>query len=258
MSLFSIIRLELEKLLHKKTTLLSALNFVVPLLFGIGMISGFSFFVGEGVDAVSQELSAMDFIVNMLGQSKYLLFFIAIILAAISVASEIENGQMKSEVIRVCSRSKILLAKYFALLIFLGAVVLMFIIWCLATYAVMLLVNSPYASSEFFGQAIREQIYYIIFMFVGVAVAVSSTMLLGLKLKTFPCFAISYIGWFISLYSDFFGGLKLFIPYNLPDYALEQAGNAVILLPYVGLFLGYCGILTALAVVLFQCMDIKA
>lgn len=258
MSLFSIIQVELGKLLHKKTTLLSALNFVIPLLFGIGMISGFSFFVGEGVDAVSQELSAMDFTVNMFGQSKYLLFFVAIILAAISVASEIENGQMKSEVIRVCSRAKILLAKYFALLIILGAVMLLFIIWCLAIYTVMLLVNSPYASGAFFGQILREQIYYIILMFIGIAVAVSATMLLGLKLKTFPCFAISYIGWFISLYSDFFGSLKLFIPYNLPDYALEQAGNAVSLLPYTGLFLGYCGVLIALAVVLFQRMDIKA
>lgn len=257
MSLFSVVKLELLKLLYRKTTLLSALNFANPLIFGIGMIFGLSFLVVEDVYAVSRGLSAMDFTVEMLGQTKYLMFFVAIILAAISVASELENGQMKLGVIRICSRSKILIAKYLALLFVLGSLLLLFILWSLMIYLFMLICNSPFANGNFFSGILREQIYFIFFTFVGVAISVAATILFGLKLKTFPCFAVSYITWFTSLYSDFFKGLRLFIPNNLPDYALEQAGNAVNFLPYAALFTVYCVVMIAVSVVIFQRMDIK-
>ena len=82
-------------------------------------------------------------------------------------------------------------------------------------------------------------------------------MALGLKLKVFACFAISYIMWFTSLYSDFFGSIKLLIPYNWPDYVLETPGGANALL-YGGLFAGYCIVILALSVYVFRRMDIKA
>jgi len=257
MSFFSVVKLELLKLLHRKTMLLSALNFVNPLIFGIGMIGGLSFLVVEDVYAVSKGLSAMDFTVDMLGQTKYLMFFVAIILSAISVANELENGLMKMAVIRICSRPKILIAKYFALLTVLGSVLLLYVIWCLVIYLVMLLWSSPFANGDFSSGILREQIYYIFFTFVGIAISVAATMLIGLKLKTFPCFAVSYTVWFTSLYSDFFEKIRLFIPNNLPDYALEHAGNAINFLPYAALFTGYCVVMMAVAVVIFKRMDIK-
>lgn len=257
MSYISLVKVELIKLLHKRTTLLVFLNFLIPLFFGIGMLCGLTFYVAEDVYAVSSGLSALGFTVDMLGKSKYILYFVAIIISAISFAGELEKGQMKSEVLRICSRFKILIAKYTALLIALAIMVILFVLWSMIVYY-LLLRNGAYSSGEFTGPFVREQLYSLLFTFLGTAVATAITILLGVKLKMFSCFTIAYIIWFVGLYTDFFGRLRLLIPYNLPEYTLEQAGQAMSFMPYVLLFIAYCCVLIAVSVIVFQRMDIKA
>ena len=258
MAFHSVIKIELTKLLHKKTSLLLLLNFIIPLIYGVGAAFGASFIVTDGaagsVDVVANGLTAMGFTVNMLGQIKYILFMVIIILSAISLSGELENGQIKSEVIRICSRPKIILAKYITLLIVYFFVFLLFVVWSLGLYY-FLLSNSPYASGIFSDTLLTAQLYNILFTFIGVAVASAVTITLGLRLKVFACFAISYIAWFASLYSDFFGKTKLLIPYNWPDYILETPDANIV--PYGGLFLCYCIALLALSVTAFRRMDIK-
>ena len=260
MAFFLIVKIELTKLLYKKTSLLLLINFLLPLIYGIGAALGASFIVTDGgtgsIDVVANGLTAMGFTVNMLGQIKYILFMVVIILSAISLAGELENGQIKSEIIRVCSRPKILLAKYISLLVAMLIVFILFIVWSLGIYY-LLLSSSPYANGVFSDGQLPVQLQNIIFSFIGVAVASSITIALGLKLKVFACFAISYIMWFVSLYSDFFGNIKRLIPYNWPDYVLETPNGTNALL-YGGLFVGYCIVILALSAFVFRRMDIKA
>ena len=120
MSLASVVKVELVKLSRKKTTRLLLLLFAPSVLFGVGMSLGLSFFVsdgaGGGVDAVGGAMAGLGFAVSMMEQSDFILFLVAIILASLSLSGELENGQIKSEIIRVCGRWKIVLAKYIALL----------------------------------------------------------------------------------------------------------------------------------------------
>jgi ABC-type transport system involved in multi-copper enzyme maturation permease subunit len=260
MPFLSVVKIELVKLYHKRTTLLLLLLFLVPALFGIGMAAGLSFFVSDGSDggvvAVANGLSGMGFTVDMLGQSKYILFLVVIILAAISFSSELENGQMKSAVTRICSRVKILTAKYMALLIVVSLTLLLFVFWSLLLY-MALVIRTSYASGQIFDRQLSSQIGYLLFQWLAAAVMIGVTFLMGVKLKTFPCFAISYIIWFASLYSDFMENIKLLFPNNMPDFVLKNAADIQFALSYAAVYTGYCFVLLLLTAALFRRMDIK-
>ena len=185
MPFLSVVKIELIKLYHKRTTLLLLLLFLVPALFGIGMAAGLSFFVSDGSDggvaAVANGLSGMGFTVDMLGQSKYILFLVVIILAAISFSGELENGQMKSAVTRICSRVKILTAKYVALLIVVSMTLLLFVFWSLLLY-MSFVIHTSYANGQIFDRRLLSQIGYLLFQWLAVAVMIGFTFLMGANL----------------------------------------------------------------------------
>lgn len=255
-----VVKVELLKLYHKKTTLLLFFLLLTPLLFGAGMRLGLSFLVPDGgvggVEAVGTGLSGMGFAANMLGQSGYILFLVVIILSATSFSGELENGQLKCAIARVCSRSKILIAKYTALLLVVSAAFLLLTAWSLLIYA-LLVRHTGFASGHFFDAQSGLHLQYIAFTLLAAAVAMAFTFLLGTKLKTFPCFAVSYIVWFASLYSEFVEGIKLLFPNNMPGALLKSAGGALPCLPYAALYVGYCVVFLCLGALVFSRMDIK-
>lgn len=261
MSFINVVKVELVKLYHKRISLLLLLFFVPAVLFGVGMGLGLSFFVadggGTGVDAVGKALSGMGFAVNMLEQSKYIIFLVLMILAATSFSGELENGQMKSEILKICSRSKILLAKYVALLVAVCGVIVMSVLWSLLIYA-GLVRGTEFASGTLYDELLGAHVGYILFTLLGAAVALAVTFLLGTRRKTFPCFAISYILWFASLYSDFIEKIKLLIPYNMPNYLLEHTVTRNGCGAYAGLYSVYCFVFLAIACLIFSKSDMKA
>lgn len=261
MSFFSVVKVEFVKLLRKRISFLLLLFFAPAILFGVGMSLGLSFFVadggGGGVDAVAKSLSGIGFAVNMMEQGKYIVFLVTIILAAFSLSSELENGQIKSELIRVCSRSKIVSAKYLSLFLLITGTFLLSLLWQLLIYAVFVS-KTEFASGMLFDELLWAQIGYIGFTLLGIGNGLAVTFLLGMKLKTFPYFSVSYIVWFASQYTDFMGKIKLFIPYNMPSYFLEKAGETINGFAYAGLYLGYCMVFLVLSVILLRASDIKA
>lgn len=261
MSFLSVIKVEFIKLLRKRISLLLLLFFVPAVLFGIGMLLGLSFFVsdggGGGVDAVEKSLSGIGFAVTIMEQSKYINSLISIILAAFTLSGELENGQIKSEIIRICSRSKIVAAKYVALFILILGAILLSLIWSLLIYA-MFVSKTEFANGLLFDRLAQTQIGYIAFTILGIATELAVTFLLGVKLKTFPCFAISYIVWFASLYTDFMGKIKLLIPYNMPNHYLEHTGAAENGFAYAALYISYCLVFLTFSTVILRGSEIKA
>ena len=260
MSFLSVVKVEFIKLLRKRISLLLLLFFVPAVLFGSGMFFGLSFLVSdgkEGVDAVAKSLSGIGFAVAMMEQSKYIIFLIIIILAAFTLSGELENGQIKSEIIRICSRRKIAAAKYAALFMLILGAIFLSLLWSLLIYAV-LVSKTEFANGLLFDGLAQAQIGYIAFMILGIGTGLSVTFLLGVKLKTFPCFAISYIVWFASLYTDFMGKIKLLIPYNMPNHYLEHAGAEENDFAYAVLYIGYCMAFLTLSFVILQKSEIKA
>lgn len=261
MSFLLVVKVEFTKLLRQRISLLLLLFFVPAVLFGIGMLLGLSFFVsdggGGGVDAVEKSLSGIGFAVTMMEQSKYIVFLVIIILAAFTLSGELENGQIKSEIIRICSRSKIVAAKYVALFTLIFVAILLSWLWSLIIYAI-LVSKTEFANGLLFDGLVQAQIGYIAFTILGIGTGLAVTFLLGVKLKTFPCFAISYIVWFASLYTDFMGKIKLLIPYNMPNHYLENAGAAGSGFAYAVLYIGYCMAFLALSAIILQASEIKA
>ena len=261
MSFFLVLKAEFVKLMHKRISLLLLLLFVPTILFGVGMSLGFSFFVsdggGGGVEAVGSSLSGIGFAVNMMEQSKYIIFLVIIILAASSLSGELENGQIKSEIIRVCSRIKILTAKFVSLLIVVYGAILFSLLWSLLIYA-MFVSRTEYASGLLFDELVLAHIGYIFFMILGVSTAISVTFLFGVKLKMFPCFAISYIVWFASLYTDFMGNIKLLIPYNMPNHFLVNSDKVEDIFMYILLYIGYCMMFQIVSCIILKKIDIKS
>lgn len=260
MSFLSVVKVELIKLYHKRITLLLLLFFIPSILFGAGMAFGFSFFVsdggGGGVDAVGKSMSGIRFAVNMLEQSKYIIFLVIIILAAVSLSGELENGQIKSEITRVCSRCRIFAAKYTALLVIVYGIIAAVILWSLLIY-MFFVNNTSFASGRLYDEFLWNHISYVLFVMLGIAFSMAVTFFLGTMLKTFPCFAISYIFWFMSLYSDFIKKLKLLFPCNMPAYLLENAGSGFNSLPYGVLYFCYCVCFIICGCVIFKARDIK-
>lgn len=257
MSLASVVKVELVKLSRKKTTRLLLLLFAPSVLFGVGMSLGLSFFVsdgaGGGVDAVGGAMAGLGFAVSMMEQSDFILFLVAIILASLSLSGELENGQIKSQIIRVCGRWKIVLAKYIALLSCILGTLLLSILWSILIYA-LLLRGTGFASGLLFDSMSPAQLGYILFTALGIATVTAFTFLLGTRMKSFPGFSISYILWFASLYTDFMGKVKYLIPYNMPGHILETAD---IPWPYALLYVGYVILLLTVSSVLFAKRDIQ-
>ncbi|WP_310604760.1 hypothetical protein [Anaerosporobacter sp.] len=259
MSFLAVVKVELAKLYHKKLSLLLLLFLIPAILFGVGMSMGLSFFVSDGssgVNAVEMSLSGMGFAVDMLEQSKYIIFLVIIILAAFSLAGELENGQIKSEIIRICNRRKILIAKFVALLILVYGVIILSLLWSLLIYAVFVR-NTKFASGVLYDGLIAVHMRYVGFMILGIATAIATTFLLGTKIKTFPCFAMSYIVWFASLYTDFIEKVKLLIPYNMPGVVLENVEMIRNTLPYACLYVSYLVLFLGVSCVIFGKNDIK-
>ena len=261
MSFLSVIKVEFIKLLRKRISLLLLLFFVPAVLFGIGMLLGLSFFVsdggGGGVDAVEKSLSGIGFAVTIMEQSKYINSLVSIILAAFTLSGELENGQIKSEIIRICSKSKIVAAKYVALFILILGAILLSLIWSLLIYA-MFVSKTEFANGLLFDRLAQAQIGYIAFTILGIATELAVTFLFDVKLKTFPCFAISYIVWFASLYTDFMGKIKLLIPYNMPNHYLEHTGAAENGFAYAALYISYCLVFLTFSAVILRGSEIKA
>lgn len=261
MLFLSIVKVEFMKLVRKRISFLLMLFFVPAILFGIGMRLGLSFFVsdggGGGVDAVGKSLSGMGFAVNMMEQSKYIMFLVIIILAAFTLSGELENGQIKSEIIRICSRSKIVIAKYIALFMLILGSVLLSLLWSLLIYKVFVS-KTDFANGLLFDGLIQAQIGYVGFTILGIGTGLAVTFLFSVKLNTFACFAVSYIVWFASLYTDFMGKVKLLIPYNMPNYYLENIGVAVNCFAYAALYISYCLAFLTLSVIILQASEIKA
>ncbi len=260
MSFLSVLKVEFVKIMHKRNSLLLLLLFVPTVLFGIGMTLGLSFFVsdggGGGVDAVASSLSGIGFAVNMMEQSKYIIFLVIIILAASTLSGELENGQMKSEILRVCNRNKIVIAKYISMLIVIYGAILLSLLWSLLIYA-MFVSGTEYASGLLFDELVLAHIGYILFMILGVSTAISVTFLFGVRLKMFPCFAVSYIAWFASLYTDFMGNIKLLIPYNMPNYFLDNPEKIEDIYMYIFLYIGYCLVFQRVSSIILKLSDIK-
>lgn len=225
MNIGSLLKLELYKLFNKKTTYLLIITLLWPLIFAVSMYAGASFIystASESFDVISDtSISAFEFATTMYSQVKYIIYLITTVIASILLSSEIEYGQIRLFVKRICNRNKIILAKYISLLIFYLLYLFIFIGTSILLYFIFVC-NSKYGNGFITSDDIGKYIGMLIFSYIDLALASAVTILLGVKVKTFACFVISYILWIVAKYLDFVKSLECLVPDSCADYLLEN------------------------------------
>jgi len=219
------IQLELYKLFKKKTTYLIFIPFLVPLIFGIGMYANVSFLVSDGAtefDVISENtISAMEFMNNMYLQANYITYLIVIIISSIMLSSEVENGQIRLLITKIGKRRNIILSKYFAMLLFVSLFMLSFSLFSTIIYY-LFTNNSSYGNGILFSENWTVYGQSFLYSYFGLLVIVALTFYLGMKLKTFMCFASAYLIWFLTKYLEFFDNVQLLAPDNSAGFVLEH------------------------------------
>lgn len=259
MGFTTILLWDFHKLLKRKITYLPLLTLWIPLVFGIGMAAKLSFIVSDGdnnFDVIGNGgISALQFTANMLSQSVYIIYLTMIIITSMSIANEIETGRVRLYLVKVCSRSKLLVSKIFTLFIFVILFMGIYALFSVGVYYV-LVVNSTYGNGTFL-QGASKEFYYLFITMIGIMVMIAITAFWGILMKSFQCFAASYLIWFIAKYLSFFDHLKMLVPDNYADVVLSEGVNKNKFFMWISIYCIYilCAALGAIGI--FQRKDIK-
>lgn len=259
MQFIRVLRMDLYKLMKKKTTYLLLLTLLVPLIFGYGMFAQISFLVTDGgssFDVISdQGISALQFTADMLSQSTYIVYLIVIIIASMAVANEFEMGQIRLYAVRICKRSKMVLSKIVSLAILMFGYMGIYCLFSIGVYYIFV-AGSKYGNGKLLPQECNAVLYLLVTL-AGMMVVVALTVLLGSFLKTFQCFAAAYLIWFVSKYLSFFDRLKLAAPDNCADVILADGLKGTKILFWLGIYFFYMISAAAGACYIFNRKDIK-
>lgn len=237
----TVLKLDLYKLLKKKTTYLLLLTLLFPLIFGIGMAAHISFLVTDGgssFDVVSDGgISALQFTSNMLSQASYVVYLVIIIIVSMALANEAEAGQLRLYVVRICARPRMILSKFLALSVLTLSYLTVFCIFAVGIYY-LFVSGSRYGSGNLLSGG-KNAALYLAATYAGILVVISITMLLGLFLKTFHCFAAAYLIWFVAKYLSFFDSLKMAAPHNCADAILAGGIRGTEFVMWMGIYFIY-------------------
>lgn len=254
----TILKLDLYKLLKKKTTYLLFLTLLIPLIFGVGMSVQISFLVTDGgssFDVVSDKgISALQFTANMLSQSTYIVYLVIIIITSMAVANEVESGQIRLYVTRICARPRMIVSKLLALSLLAAGYMVAYCFFTVGIYF-LFVSKSRYGNGTLFSGGENAALYLLV-TYAGILVVISITILLGLFLKTFHCFAAAYLIWFIAKYLSFFDRLKMAAPDNCADVILAGGIRGTEFMAWMGVYLFYIAVIVLGSCYAFSHKDI--
>lgn len=255
----TILKMDLYKLLKKRTTYLLLLTLLVPVLFSIGMRTEVSFLVSDGensFDIISDDgISALQFTANMLSQSNYIIYLVIVIIASMAVSNEFEAGQIRLYTVRICERSKIIISKIISLFFLDVGYIVIFSLFSIGVYY-LLVADSQYGNGTLFLESMNSALYLLVTI-VGIMVVASITVFLGLLLKTFHCFAISYLIWFVAKYLSFFDGLKMLAPDNCADVIMAKGIDYIEFIKWFGIYISYIVMTVLISCYVLHRKDIK-
>lgn len=255
----TILKMDLYKLLKKKTTYLLFLTLLVPIIFAVGMNIDISFLVTDGersFDIISVDgVSALQFTANMLSQSNYIIYLVIVVIASMAVANEFETGQIRLYAVRICERTKMIMSKIISLYFMILGYFVIFCLFSIGMYY-LFVADSQYGNGTLFLDSMNSVLYIVVTM-VGIMVILTITVFLGLLLKTFHCFAVSYLVWFISKYLSFFDNLKMLIPDNCADIIMAEGIGSIQFIKLFAIYISYIIMMSFLSCYVLYRKDIK-
>lgn len=226
---------------------------ILPLYYGISIATNGSNVVVSGYFDALMFASINWNMLMMTGVTEIIFGLIA----AHCLAYEIERGQLRGMLVRVCSRRKIFLAKVLAMITLIGLFVLMFFAVSILTYY-LFIVNTPLGSGQLysgifsFSDVLMNGIYLI-----QILIVVCIVLLLGLYFKAFISLMMG-IG-FITLLQVLlhFPGISKIVPAKLAlMLAYRQISNQSVMLVSV-IWLMVVGAFVVFSLKRFEGIDIK-
>lgn len=206
---------ELYKFFYKKHIRIFLLLLVIPILFGVGCLFDLSYMMEEGemADSVFAYCSQMQQLIKNI-------YFLAVIFISCEIFSgEIENGQIRTSLVHMCSRKKLFLKKYFSICFVITIFHCLFwginaLLYCFC----MLKENLPIVLRDK-SIVVYFQIFsgYLEAFFLCVALA----FLVGLFLKKMHSVILLYVLWFSFRYAEEVIGLKNVLVEFTADYLTE-------------------------------------
>lgn len=262
MSLTQVIKAELYKISHRKSSLLLGipllLAFVISLGYSQGVIKLNLTVSGNGA------YSCMDFVfmVWTVLSGLGIIGILLLLFASLQFAGEIERGQVKLMLLRVGNRSHVLLGKYLAVLLVVCMTVVGTIVVCIGSYY-FLVGNSAAGDGSFFASAAGVSALDI-FASIGLQVLMylvlaGLTFLIGVYMNPFVTFVLTMVFFYGG---NYLAGSETFLAKLLPVYWSNQLilnGTA----PFGQMMMSVCAAVVLAAVVLraamavFQKKDIK-
>ena len=255
MNVYSMLKIELFKLLKKRLSLAMMAILFVPAFYTFSIMT-------DAPLLQMPESGALDFTFatwSLLGMTGLFQVLFSLVTVS-SFSSEIENGQIRSSVTRLCNRKKIVYVKATALVIFSVLCYIAFMLFSIACYYA-LVIHTPYGNGKWSGEAfdILGAVFAVgsIFPLVDVFVTAGIVYIFSLKYKSSICFMLAMGTSAMFLIMQFFPWLKYLVPVYvkrlLDQGQISPASALALCIPYIAASVG-CMIFVAHK---FERMDLK-
>ena len=237
MKLWQVYKEELYKTLKKPMTLILLVALVLPLFYGISIVTNAKHVIVQGdFDAIL--FASVNW--NMLTMTGIPEILFALITTHI-FAYELERGQIRLLFLRVCDRKKILTAKMLAMLTMMLVFYALFYLWCFGVYYIFI-VQTPLGNGMFLSTA--SSLQYMV-------------MDLGMYFKAFVSFMMGIGLTTIFIIFQFFPTVKYFVPAYIATALSQQRITTQLALALCLVYLGISFLPAAMAVRKFNGVDIR-
>ncbi|MCI6468033.1 MAG: hypothetical protein MSA90_21535 [Faecalicatena sp.] len=222
MGLKQVIKTELYKNTHRKSSLILLIPMILAVLISFGYAKGFiklNLTVGAG-----GKYSCMDFVFiiwNVLS-GLGIMGILLILFAAFQFSGEIEHGQIKMELLRIGKRHTVVAGKYVAVMIVAAVAIAGTIFACMVSYY-LFVSNSPLGAGTFAsttdGLSTWEIIASMMLQAVIYFVLTAICFLIGIKTGPFATFILTMV---IMYAVNYLAGADNVIARLMPSYWSNQ------------------------------------
>lgn len=253
MKLYQVYKEELFKILRKPITLILLVALILPLFYGISIVTNAKHVIVQGdFDAIL--FASVNW--NMLTMTGIPEILFALITTHI-FAYEMERGQIRLLYLRVCNRKKILIAKMLAMLTMMLLFYVVFYLWCFAVYYIFI-VQTPLGNGMFLSavSSLQYMVMDLIYL-IQIMIVCGLVFLFGLYFKAFVSFMMGIGLTTTFIIFQFFPTVKYFVPAYIATALSQQVITTQLALILCFVYLGISILPAAMAVRKFNGVDMK-
>jgi ABC-type transport system involved in multi-copper enzyme maturation permease subunit len=253
--IYSLVKVEFYKLLHKRLTRVMLGTLFIPAFYTFSVVTDAKLLQMMPAGALDFALAQWD-LLGMTG-----LFQILFSLTTVGIlSSEMEKGQLHLAVIKTCERKKLVYAKAFVLVLFMLMCYVFYLLFSLGCYYIFV-IQTPYGTGELIGEGLK--ILGVTFVVAGMLPLMDSLIITGtvflfsLRCKTATCFMLAIGMSTLLLFLQFFPGVKYLVPAHVGQLLCYGRIPPLLAAMLCLLYLAFTVVCIVAAAKKFERMDLK-